>query len=330
MEKLIKFVEKNVAKRDTDILEEKGGNAFYAYHIEKDSPLLLMAHVDIARGREGKLSKINKYLYKCIGADDRLGVAIIEFLLEKGYKFNWILTNGEECGGVGAGKMIKELKLKEMFKHVNLVIGLDRSGSSHYVSYSEPYDDYSDILIKAGLIDEGCGSYSDCKDIADCLGVWHINIAVGYYNEHTDKEYFNINETEYAVYVVENLLKRNDIPKTKVVKKSYLSYKFDRKYSHKYDDWHYDDWYYDEYPSLSKKASEEDGKITLSIANKLLKKYKYLFVETMDIYFNIDKKDSLFYLLDENWSIKSSFTPQELVDFLNSVGVTVEDLTYLT
>lgn len=214
MERLIKILKKVVKEKDCEILKRHGGGEFYALNLVKGCPVLLMAHVDIAGGREGEVKKINEYIYKCIGADDRLGVAIIEYLKEKGYKFSYLLTNFEESGGLGA-EMVTKIENKSKFKDIRLIIGLDRRGSSHYVSYLESDKDYGEFLEKVGLFDENIGSYSDCKDISKWIGVWHINIAIGYHNEHTYREYFNIKEVEYAIYVVENILRNaQSVPKT--------------------------------------------------------------------------------------------------------------------
>lgn len=197
-----------VAKKlcQNTVIEDK----FYCYNFDKTSKVLLMAHVDIAGGREPIFEKVNNYIYKMIGADDRLGVSIIFHLLKEGFKFNFLLTNYEECGGGGACSFCDAIDAKEL-EHINLIVALDRRGSSHYVKYSDVKKEklLNNYMSSVGIFEEGQGTWSDCQTITECFDIAHVNLATGYHLEHTNNEYFNINETEYTLFVCKNILKNN-------------------------------------------------------------------------------------------------------------------------
>lgn len=268
MKKLIDYITENVKLTDMQILKKFGGNNFYACNLSnKDIPILFMAHADIVGGREKIFRKINKYVYKCIGADDRLGVSIIEMLYNL-YKINFLITNGEECGGVGA-KQFTQTNKKDILKDIKLIVAFDKDGSSHYVKYNDVENEIKleKYLSKVGLFEEKTGTYSDCLDISDWSGIAHINVAIGYHKEHTLYEYFNINETEYAFYVAKNMCKNP--PKEK-----FTIGNFYPKHDKSNDIFYYDKCYlykkyYDETVD-----EEEDYNLYRKIPAKKFKEYK--------------------------------------------------------
>lgn len=166
-------------------------------------PVLLMAHVDTVQ-KEHKLERINDFEYKCLGADDRVGVSIIE-MLTKEYDFSYLLTNYEEDHSRrGANQFIQEHK---SLNNVNLIVCLDRRGSNHYVEYSGRMHEETKKYIEKTLgINQEEGTFSDCCVISEQYNIAHINLGVGYYEQHTSLEWINIIDVESAMEMVKKII----------------------------------------------------------------------------------------------------------------------------
>lgn len=215
VEKIKNIIRSNITLSENDILEKfcEGATAykpnFYCYKKGK-IPVLLMAHVDTCQDYP-LFEEDTSPIYKCLGADDRVGVSIIEYLLEK-YDFHFLLTNEEEKGCKGAKQFVSD---NIELEGVNIIIGLDRRGTNHYVTYHDRHQEkIQKFAAKFGL-QEQKGTNSDCKIISEGYGIAHLNLSVGYYNQHTIDEYINIHDVISAIKITEKML--IDYPKDKIV-----------------------------------------------------------------------------------------------------------------
>jgi len=136
-----------------------------------------------------------------LGGDDRCGVAIaLKTFLE--YESNnieekpmFLFFNFEETSSMGASQFLIDYmdKLPELFA-IKYFIGLDRQGYNEYVVYN-PLDFKSEEILSNycnsfGLY-EKMGSTSDVRILSEILNIPSFNISVGYYNQHTSKEYID-------------------------------------------------------------------------------------------------------------------------------------------
>lgn len=168
--------------------------------------MLLAAHLDV-RGefsssdqlieRNNIVSRENKIL----GADDRAGVAIILNLLKEvgNYKevppLKFIFTVGEEKGQYGAKSIDPDF-----FEDVSFGISLDRrnchdivykSGNQYYATHEFA----KQIAGVSSRIFNKENRFVPCEGSKSDLSVWSekdtrpcVNLSVGYFDEHTDKE----------------------------------------------------------------------------------------------------------------------------------------------
>jgi len=138
-----------------------------------------------------------------LGADDRAGIAIILAVLRNiertsfNGKIKVCFSREEEIGCVGADHIPVDF-----YAGANLAIVVDRRGSRDIVTgCGEMYGFCSEAV---GAFFEDCSALLDMDwkavpgGVSDaCVfssnGVHSVNLSAGYYNEHTDKEYVNIN-----------------------------------------------------------------------------------------------------------------------------------------
>lgn len=181
------------------------------------------------------------YSFECLGADDRAGVASILDLYRKFDNVAVLFCNFEESGGIGAGKFCKDYKsfgLEHEFDKLKLFVEMDRHGTKHYVDYVGNPDEVKKWVDSFGWA-EDWGTYSDISTISDNLLIPSINVATGYYHEHTPNETLVISEMIDANNFVTRLIEDiNNCPLSKVTKKKF-------SYSQ--------DWYNDYYNANQKK-----------------------------------------------------------------------------
>lgn len=181
--------------------------------------ILLNAHLDIAMELEPnrtilKENGIWTSSAGILGADDRAGIAVIlqtaENLLQSSFsgKIKYIFTVEEECGLIGA-RNVEEYFLWD----IDAAFVIDRRGESDIVRscgrtipFCNPeFGMLLEKIAKDAEMDEWkCtqGGSSDTRIWAE-HGIQSVNLSAGYGNEHTEKEYLDIN----VCYKVTKLLK---------------------------------------------------------------------------------------------------------------------------
>ena len=141
----------------------------------------------------GQLSQCRGILTRpghILGADDRAGCWILnQYINDK--RVNLLWCDLEESGGYGARAFANDYYGRP--NRTKLFIELDRHGTNHYVAYHGISGSLQRYLASVGLSAQ-VGSYSDVYEITDVLGIQSINMACGYYGEHTAKECLNIDE----------------------------------------------------------------------------------------------------------------------------------------
>jgi hypothetical protein len=169
---------------------------------------LFVAHVDTVH-REDGANKIRKTAGKwyaddaVLGADDGAGVAMLMHMMHGGVAGYYVFTQGEECGGIGARALAKDVALLSQFDRS---IAFDRRGIDSVITHQGYGRCCSDTFAQA-LADElssgnvlmylgdDTGVYTDTAEFVDTIPEC-TNISVGYQFEHTLKEELNIHHFE--------------------------------------------------------------------------------------------------------------------------------------
>jgi putative aminopeptidase FrvX len=124
----------------------------------------------------------------CPQLDDRLGVwLLLEQLPRLGIDLDILLTTNEE-------RCRSTAYYFEPAHQYNWVVEFDRAGED-VVFYD--YNDWADKWVNHGF-SPGYGSYSDIVDLSH-LGVMCANIGIGYHQQHTNKCYADIRETNRQI-----------------------------------------------------------------------------------------------------------------------------------
>lgn len=179
------------------------GNLHVDMRTTKKHRTLFVAHIDTVHRIEGtnnyrEDSKGFHAIDAPLGADDAAGVSILCSLIGNVPAY-YIFTRGEECGGIGSKYLAEQHSA--LLGQFDRAIAFDRKGTSDVISHQAVgrccSDRFAEALSEA-LNNEGllycpsdAGVYTDTAEyvsiIPECT-----NISVGYYSEHTPKEWLDI------------------------------------------------------------------------------------------------------------------------------------------
>jgi hypothetical protein len=181
---------------------DEHGNLHIDMRGASGSRTLFVAHMDTVHRKDGgNLIEQNDRIWRAaggqpLGADDGAGVAILTHLCISGVPAYYVFTVGEECGGVGASALAKDVALLGQFDRA---IAFDRRGIDSVITHQGFGRCCSDAFGQAladALNDQDTnfmyspddtGVYTDTAEFTDIIPEC-TNISVGYDHEHSDKE----------------------------------------------------------------------------------------------------------------------------------------------
>lgn len=151
--------------------------------------------VDVKHVHDGKFVKTDGK--SILGADDKAGVTIMLYMIEKQTPGLYYFFLGEERGCIGSGKAAKEQS--EARLDIEKVISFDRRGTDSVITHQSGLrccsDEFANALTKAlNDADPNFGYKKDntgiLTDSLEFIGLYSecTNISVGYYSEHTNEE----------------------------------------------------------------------------------------------------------------------------------------------
>jgi hypothetical protein len=190
-DKVIRLVEKNVDVSQFIIMQDKYYKIYIPKSITKPVPCLC-AHTDTVHlHRPAKIRIANRKLSarEGLGGDDRNGCWLIhQMMLKRSQDFIFALFDMEEHNCLGSQSFSTTL----IHDQVSLFIGLDRKGSNEFALYGYDNPGLLDILISVEGYQLDYGTMTDVAILAENSGLCCFNISVGFYNQHTPKEYTHI------------------------------------------------------------------------------------------------------------------------------------------
>lgn len=146
---------------------------------------------------------------KNLGADDKNGIWIIlELLKEYAGKVSFIFSVEEECGG-----KCDEVCSKHDISECIYGLVFDRANSGDIIGTDNCYcvEEFEQDLVALGKpfgYSSDMGTWSDADTLNDYISC--VNLSVGYYLAHTDKEYTVIKELENALAFARVILNNID------------------------------------------------------------------------------------------------------------------------
>ena len=211
-----------------------------AYLIAKGNiPVALVAHADTVfkhAPTEFFYDKDQNVLWSPdgLGADDRAGIFAITRIVGTGLRPHVIITTDEECGCLGASKMVRKYK-DHPFDELKFIIQLDRRNFVDSVYYDCANKDFEDFITPFGFTTEW-GTLSDISVIAPYWGVAAVNFSIGYVEEHSKQERLYVGAMFETIRKVENILEwvaeHPECPEYEYIE----DYSYNRYYSGWYDD----------------------------------------------------------------------------------------------
>jgi len=147
-----------------------------------------------------------------LGADDRAGCAMIYLLREMGHSI--LITNGEEKGRIGSRWLVSQnQKIADCInKEHQFVVQLDRRNARDFKCYSVGSESFRTYVGDVtGYSEPDRSAFTDIVTI--CSNICGVNLSIGYYNEHTDKEYLVENEWRNTTNVCRKWLVEHYLPR---------------------------------------------------------------------------------------------------------------------
>ncbi len=192
-----------------------------------------------------------------LGADDKAGVTILLWMIQKNIPGLYCFFIGEEVGCIGSGLASKD----NIYKNYERMISFDRRGTTSVITHQSSKrccsDEFARNLAKqlnnSGLemVLDNTGVYTDSAEFVEVIPEC-TNISVGYYSEHTTSERQDISHLIKLCQAVikvdwESLLtKRN--PKQTEYKKYGSGFYTSKTKSYPSTDSGWDDWGYTHQP----------------------------------------------------------------------------------
>jgi putative aminopeptidase FrvX len=172
-------------------------------------PVLLVAHLDTIYNSPENIyydsQKNIAWSPDGIGGDDKCGVFIIHKIISDNFKPHILFCHDEEIGTIGAKEAIKYLNKPK----INYMIGLDRRGNNQAVFYNCGNKNFQNFILSYGF-ELKYGTYSDISILAPHWDISAVNLSVGFYNEHTQHEYINLNHMNNTLRKVKSILLSNN------------------------------------------------------------------------------------------------------------------------
>ena len=136
-------------------------------------------------------------LAKCLGGDDRCGVYTALQLIDLGFPFGFAFFCDEEVGCIASSMLAKNIDENES---ITAFIGLDRRGLDNVAVYGYDNSDLINLFENEGYIEVN-GSITDVSLLSEqsSRNLACVNLSVGYYNEHTKREFINIFAIQRAI-----------------------------------------------------------------------------------------------------------------------------------
>ena len=176
------------------------------------APVLLVAHTDTVHEAPPSAlyhDRQQRILWSPdgLGADDRAGVYAIARILRDcpDIRPHVLLTDCEETGGQGAEDASADLFTDP--PEVNVMIQLDRQGARDAVTYSCDCPPLLRYLKPYGYR-HAQGSFSDISVLMPDWQLAGVNLSVGYYRQHSAAEHLRLNELEYTIGAVADMVAR--------------------------------------------------------------------------------------------------------------------------
>lgn len=250
-EELFGYVERFVTQLGYTVVVERDRNDTLYMVCLPDAPttkIALVAHVDTIIRKDGVdlyyEGGIMRNALGVLGADDRAGVyGLLHTVAFTNHRPLLFFTNFEETGGRGVKALCDDRRLHDwLIEHdIRLFIELDRANATEYVYYSWELPKEIHAFAQDYGFKEAVGSYSDVADLTAETTIPHLNLSIGYRNQHGKAELLSVPDMMRTIAALDLMLYR-DMPQVYIQPeppRKYESFRWsDRNWATYYDqDW---------------------------------------------------------------------------------------------
>lgn len=181
-----------------------------------DTPVLLVSHMDTVHEKRSMPKSIfhdptSNVMWSPdgIGGDDRCGIfSILMLLANRKSKPSVLFTKDEEIGCLGAKSASRKIA-KDIHSKFKFIVELDRRGQDDCVFYQCNNQEFIKYIETFGFV-KNTGSCSDISQLCPSWDVAGVNLSIGYFNEHTQQEYINLDYMVKTINRVDNILESVD------------------------------------------------------------------------------------------------------------------------
>lgn len=228
--------------------KEDGCGNFYV-EIGKNPTTMFTCHLDTADRKQTKVKHIidGNFIksdgYSILGADDKAGMTVLLYMIEKQVPGLYYFFIGEERGCVGSGRLARNWKEHYFSNYITKCISFDRRGTDSVIT-EQLYgvccsDEFAKELSKRlnaveltfNYKPDPTGIYTDSAQFTNLISEC-TNISVGYYSEHTHSEKQDIKHLEKLCEAVSKI----DWETLPIVKEPGVDYEYFDE-----DEWEYDE-----------------------------------------------------------------------------------------
>lgn len=177
-----------------------------------ESDVMFTSHLDTATSALTKVNHVfDKNIIKTdgksiLGADDKAGVTVMLYMIEKKVPGLYYFFLGEEVGCLGSKKVAADQKIQKI-EGINKVVSFDRRGTTSVITYQSSKrcasDEFGEALAKEfNRVDDTFKYKTDptgvLTDSVQFISIYPecTNISVGYQSEHTFNESQDIEHLE--------------------------------------------------------------------------------------------------------------------------------------
>lgn len=200
---------------------KKDENGNYYLKVGEDPTTMFACHLDTCCVKHQPVKHIHTDQFiktngkTILGADDKAGMVVVLYMIEKNIPGLYYFFRGEEVGCVGSSDLADQWAQLTMFNNIKKIISFDRRGTNSVVTH-QLYgrccsDDFAKELSNRLNLTENLQFRPDPTGIlTDSAQFTNLvpectNISVGYYHEHTNEECQDINFLQRLCKSVENV-----------------------------------------------------------------------------------------------------------------------------
>jgi len=184
---------------------QEDGMGNYFIQIGDSPSTMFTCHLDTADSSQSRVKHvfdgniIRTDGTSILGADDKAGMTVVLYMIEKKVPGLYYFFIGEEVGCVGSGKLAACWTKTEFSKYITKIVSFDRRGTDSIITYQmlgrccsdEFAQELADRINATGNkmcmeLDE-TGIFTDSAKFVNLVPEC-TNISVGYQNEHTGRE----------------------------------------------------------------------------------------------------------------------------------------------